>query len=386
MTIGFPNLAVFAPSPDPGFGYILYGRDDTLNAMPFDARHLKPAGAAVPVAQGVQLNSGTVFSVSSNGVLSYRMGTETASRLLWFDRQGRRLGQVGQAGHGPARNCPRMGSSWWWRNSPTRGLATCGPPTRRAAYSAASTLARPSTRRGGGLPRWARCLHIPAWRGCRGHLRETRQRRRPAEPLVQSPSLKHSNHWSLNGKYIVYDEHSSMKQDLWVIPMTGDRKPVPFLVTPADETDAKFSPDTPVDRLQSDGSGRREVYVQGFLPDHVPAAGVGKWQISPSGGAKPAWRRDGKELYYIATWDDDVRRGKVHRQRVGTRSRRSALPDQPRGALPYDVAADGRFLINTITEEDCRFPSLMVIRTDGRLEEIAHPIPPPPVREASESF
>src|SRR5215831_16591216 len=97
-TVGFPNLAVFAPSSDSGFGYILYGRDDTLSAMPFDATRLKLTGAAVPIAQGVQVNFGTAFSVSSNGVLSYRMGTETPSRLLWFDRQGRQLGQVGQAG------------------------------------------------------------------------------------------------------------------------------------------------------------------------------------------------------------------------------------------------------------------------------------------------
>jgi hypothetical protein len=50
----------------------------------------------------------------------------------------------------------------------------------------------------------------------------------------------------------------------------------------------------------ADESGRREVYVQGFVPDHVPAAGIGKWQISKAGGDKRRWRRDGKELYYIA--------------------------------------------------------------------------------------
>ena len=43
-----------------------------------------------------------------------------------------------------------------------------------------------------------------------------------------------------------------------------------------------------------------KVYVQGFAPDRVPAAAVGKWQISTAGGDKPRWRRDGKELYYIA--------------------------------------------------------------------------------------
>ena len=157
----------------------------------------------------------------------------------------------------------------------------------------------------------------------------------------------------MDGKYIVYDEHSSMRQDLWVIPMTGDRKPVPFLVTPADETDATFSPDTRWIAYSSDESGRREVYVQGFLPDRAPAAGVGKWQISPSGGAKPAWRRDGKELYYIAT------SGMM--MSVAVKSTATGLEPgvavplfqtNTRGYLPYDVTADGRFLINTVIEED----------------------------------
>ena len=183
-----------------------------------------------------------------------------------------------------------------------------------------------------------------------------------AEPLVQSPALKHPNHWSLDGKYIVYDEHSSMKQDLWVIPMTGDRKPVPFLVTPADETDAKFSPDTRWIAYSSDESGRREVYVQGFLPDRAPAAGVGKWQISPSGGAKPAWRRDGKELYYIAT------SGMM--MSVAVKSTATGLEPgvavplfqtNTRGSLPYDVTADGRFLINTVIEDSAASGSLTVV-------------------------
>ena len=41
-------------------------------------------------------------------------------------------------------------------------------------------------------------------------------------------------------------------------------------------------------------SGRPEVYVQPF-----PATGA-KWQVSVSGGEQPRWRRDGKELFYIA--------------------------------------------------------------------------------------
>lgn len=352
-TARFPNLVVFAPSPDPEFGYILYGRDDTLSGMPFDAKRLKPTGAAVPVAQGLPLDSGTTFSVSSNGVLSYRMGTETTSRLLWFDREGRRLGQVGQAGQwgGPklspdgklllVEELTNKGFGHLWTADPERGVFSRLNPGEAADYSGAaiSPDGRVAfTYQIGGV---AGDIYMKQASGAGA-----------AEPLVQSPALKHPNHWSLDGKYIVYDEHSPMKQDLLVIPMTGDRKPVPFLVTPADETDAKFSPDSRWIAYSSDESGRREVYVQGFRPDHVPAAGVGKWRISPSGGSKPAWRRDGKELYYIAS-------GMM--MSVAVKSTATGLEPgvavplfqtNTRGALPYDLAADGRFLINTITEED----------------------------------
>jgi len=172
-----------------------------------------------------------------------------------------------------------------------------------------------------------------------------------AEPLVKSAFMKHTNHWSRDGRYIVYDEHTAQQQDLWIVPMAGDRKPIPFLVTPADESDANFSPDTKWIAYSSDESGRREVYVQGFVPDHVPAAGIGKWQISAAGGAKPRWRRDGKELYYIAL--DDKMMAVPVKSTATTFEPGPAVAlfeTHPRGYVPYDVAADGRFLINTVTE------------------------------------
>jgi hypothetical protein len=173
-----------------------------------------------------------------------------------------------------------------------------------------------------------------------------------AEPLVKSATMKHPNHWSLDGRYIIYDDHTAQQQDLWIVPMsgekTGDRKPIPFVVTPADETDANFSPDTKWIAYSSNESGRREVYVQGFVPDHIPAAGIGKWQISSAGGAKPRWRRDGKELYYIAL--DGKMMAVPVKSTATTFEAGVAVPlfdTHTRGYTPYDVAADGRFLINT---------------------------------------
>jgi len=42
-------------------------------------------------------------------------------------------------------------------------------------------------------------------------------------------------------------------------------------------------------------TGRFEIYIQ-----PVPPSGA-KWQISTTGGNQPHWRRDGKELFFLAT-------------------------------------------------------------------------------------
>ena len=84
-------------------------------------------------------------------------------------------------------------------------------------------------------------------------------------------------------------------RDLWLLPMSGDRTPIPYMQTPSDEFQGQFSPDGKWMAYGSDESGHWEIYVQ-----PVPASG-GKWLISNAGGTQPRWRQDGKELFYLAT-------------------------------------------------------------------------------------
>ena len=90
------------------------------------------------------------------------------------------------------------------------------------------------------------------------------------------------------------DQQSETGIDLWVLPLTSDRKPFPVLQTMFDETEGQFSPDGRWIAYVSNESGRPEVDVQPF-----PAPG-GKWQISTMGGSQVRWRSDGRELYYLA--------------------------------------------------------------------------------------
>src|SRR5262249_26105695 len=78
--------------------------------------------------------------------------------------------------------------------------------------------------------------------------------------------------------------------DLWVLPLSGDKKPLPFLKTPFEEYDGQFSPDGKWIAYASNESGQFEIYVQPF-----PGPG-GKFQISSNGGDQPRGNRNGKEI------------------------------------------------------------------------------------------
>jgi len=113
--------------------------------------------------------------------------------------------------------------------------------------------------------------------------------------LLKSDELKFASDWSRDGRTLAFcSQGKETSWDIWVLPTSGDRKPVPFLKTQFSELMPVFSPDGRFLAYQSNESGRMEVYVQGF-----PGPG-GKWQISTSGGVEPHWRADGKELYYRA--------------------------------------------------------------------------------------
>ena len=101
--------------------------------------------------------------------------------------------------------------------------------------------------------------------------------------------------WSPDGKWIVYwvNDPKSLA-DLWVLPLSGDRKSSPLLHTPFNENHGQISPDGKWLAYNSNETGRAEIYVQPF------PSGAGKWQISTNGGTFSRWRHDGRELFYMS--------------------------------------------------------------------------------------
>jgi serine/threonine-protein kinase len=114
------------------------------------------------------------------------------------------------------------------------------------------------------------------------------------EPLVQSNVVfKTPVAWSPDGKYLVWSQNVEPTQwDIWLLPMQGDRKPVPYLRTPFDETTAAISPDGRWLAHDSNETGRGEVYVRSFPEPRE------KHRVSTSGGTAAQWSRDGHELIF----------------------------------------------------------------------------------------
>ena len=100
----------------------------------------------------------------------------------------------------------------------------------------------------------------------------------------------------VGGQIICYHARDSKaNRDLWLLPVTGEHKPVQIFKSDANELEGRFAPDGKWLAYTSDESGSYEIYVRTF-----PDTGS-KWQVSNNGGTQPRWRRDGKELFYIST-------------------------------------------------------------------------------------
>ena len=83
--------------------------------------------------------------------------------------------------------------------------------------------------------------------------------------------------------------------DLWLLPLTGNKKPAKFLATPADEMHGNFSPDGRLVAYTSNENGKFQVNVQTLpLSDKT-------WHVSTTAdGYEPRWRADGREIYYLS--------------------------------------------------------------------------------------
>lgn len=293
------SFAMYAPS-----GYILFLRERTVMAQPFDARRGETTGEAVPVAEQVDHPGGSTsgsFAISQNGVLAYISGvTDASGQISWFDRAGKEISKVGAPGsYGNLRLSPDEKRIAFERNDEqsrtpdiwvmdlVRGVTsrlTFDPaPDNFPLWSPDGMQILYANKRSG---RWD--FYVKAATGA-GH-----------ERLLLKFGARNAwgTSWSQDGRFIMYGEGTPCDKtglDLWIAPQFGDRKPYPYLQTQFNEVSGVYSPDGRWVAYASDESGRYEIYVQSF-----PLSGA-KFQVSTGGGTEPVWRKDGTELFYEAS-------------------------------------------------------------------------------------
>jgi len=185
---------------------------------------------------------------------------------------------------------------------------------------------------------------------------------------------KNVEDWSADGKYLAYNYQtgSSSPIHLYLLPLDGDRKAVPFVNTEINAQQGQFSPNGRWLAYRSLESGKSEVYVRGITPDSLQPRG--KWPISLAGGEIPRWRRDGKELFYhsgITFFAVDVKTDAPTFE-VGIPKPlfdAATVSNNTPGRAPFVVSSDGqRFLILAPTEKLGSQPLQVVVNWQAGLK------------------
>ena len=115
------------------------------------------------------------------------------------------------------------------------------------------------------------------------------------ERLTESPNAQFPQTVSSDGTRLVLSENApDTGRDLNVLTLDGDRKVEPLIVTEFNEQNAEISPDGRLLAYESNASGQEEIYVRLF-----PDVDAGRWQISTTGGRRPLWGPEGRELFYL---------------------------------------------------------------------------------------
>jgi eukaryotic-like serine/threonine-protein kinase len=347
-------------------GYVLFVLERTLMAQRFDVKKLEAIGDPVRISDQINYDpgaAGATFSASEDGTLVYASGDPaTEVQLTVFDRSGKSVGALGAPASQlwPAispdgskaaidrRDHLRTGFFDLWLFDLKQGGASRFT-FNSDSYSNQSPVWSPdggqiafSTFRSGGRDVYVKAL------GATG-----------PDQLLEHDSLRRNpTDWSRDGKYIIEEvADPKTKSDIWVLPLSGDRKSFPYLNSEVIEERGRLAPNGLWLAYVSNETGKREIYVQSF-----PKPG-GKKQITTSGGYRPIWSRDGKELYFFDALGVTVMAVSVN---TNSTNFEAGIPHrlfdarQAGGASWFDVDKDGRFLI-PVQREATGTPSLNVV-------------------------
>jgi Tol biopolymer transport system component len=334
-------------SADFAAGHLIYWRDSNLVAQRFDASRGVLTGSSNVLAEHVafdSLFSFGEFSVSGDDKLVYITGEGVmGAQLAWHDRTGKVLGTIGEDDQYTSVAISPSGSSVVADTSRMQ-------KNIRVINARGSRTLVTSNSIGGGFPTWSadgRQIYFTSRTNGPYNIRmKAADGSGDEQPLVTFEKGFGAAFLaaSTDGKYLAYVGSDPItKLDIYTVPLSGERKPLPFLHSSANESAPVFSPDGKWLAYESDQSARNEVYITRF-----PGAGA-QYQVSTMGGERPIWRRDGKEIFYregLRLMAVEVTTNGSAIQ-LGTPQALFELAVRNLNGRWYDVSPDGRFLTNT---------------------------------------
>ncbi len=346
-------------------GWLLWNQTSTLTAQRLDLTQAVLTGEPIVLADGVEGRA----SVSTTGLIAYRTGSESERQLTWFERSGTELGTMGEpyVMRGPRLSpdgrrvaVDRLMQGNWdiWLLDVARST--------RFTFDAAEDL----------FPLWSpdgsRIVFRASQTGSGDIYQRSSNGTGEETLLVGSDQLETTNSWSADGRFLLYHTSPLADRDLWALPMTGDSVPFVVLQTPFEERWGAFSPDGRWIAYQSNESGRYEIYVRAFVAPDASVANArnagGQWQVSTAGGIYPVWSANGQEVYYVDPAGNMVAAPLIATgEAVEVGAPAVLFPTRIYGGgaefsqgRQYDVAADGRFLINTVVREGRNDPITLI--------------------------
>jgi Tol biopolymer transport system component len=340
-------------------GHLLFVRNGTLTAQPFDVERAELSGEQIALAAPVKYHNASdgAFDVSPNGILIYRLNEALPStKLVLFDRRGRELRAMTAAGFfrhprfSPDGN--RLAAEQSEMDTPNPDIWLFGPAADRA--SRFTSKASPDIR-----PVWSpdgRRLAFSSKRGTTYDIYvKTIDVLEEEKPLWQNASDKLLEDWSPDGRALSV---AVLRSGLWRYPVDPAEKPT--LIRPsltAETWQSEFSRDGQWLAYVSGESGRSEVYVE-----PVQATGA-RWQVSANGGAEPHWGKDGRELFYLTLdqWIAAITVPSTGTWSLTAPSRlfKVTIPDTL-GGSDYAVGPSGEFAVNSL-QADQAIPPIEVL-------------------------
>jgi serine/threonine protein kinase/Tol biopolymer transport system component len=352
---------------------LLYVRDGVLVSQGFEGKSL--TGEPATVVDGVRyLTAGSLaaFTASADGrVLVYGSIAAGQSTLAWFDRSGRKVGELSPAG---AYTQPRV--------SPDGSRVAFSQPDKRTGnrdiwtieVAGGATSRLTSNPANDWFPVWSpdsKQILFGSDRqggvGMKPFLKTALDAGVAETALEFGASLGEASptDWSRTG-WMAFNgfPQPGGRPDIWVMS-AAKGKAFSFLGTEFSEGIPQFSPDGKWIAYVSNETGRSEVYIRPFREGSAGAND--RIQVSTGGGDFPAWSKNGNELFFVSN-DMNLKQVDLRHpgpiRSPGANTLFKVCPGTGLNALqgigavwehPYDVAPDGRFLFNCLVEPPGRF-------------------------------